>query len=284
MRIRTIKPDFFLDEDLDEVDERHQKLFIGLWLLADCEGKLGDAPKKIKAQIFPYRDYDVDEMLAVLDRHGFIARYEVAGIHCIKVLRFHKHQRPHPKEAAYGLPDPRPEIIGREKKRPAVKRSVESPLPSPQQSRGEGKESRKESLEGKEFAGSASADPPAPSENESVDESSPPQLALDGPEQQPPGSEAGAAVSGYLPTRLKALTDALCADFEAIRGCKYKHGGAKDTIALKSLLAVATEDEIRGEWQEALARPRDDWLSCSTFAQLSSKWNDLTAPRRVRRL
>ncbi len=53
MRARSRKPGFFKNEDLAEVGPYAQLLFERLWCLADREGKLGDRPKKIKAEIFP---------------------------------------------------------------------------------------------------------------------------------------------------------------------------------------------------------------------------------------
>lgn len=84
-------------------------------------------------------------------------------------------------------------------------------------------------------------------------------------------------------SRLKTLPDRLALLFERLRGSKYKHMGAKDTDGLKRLIAVATDEEIEGEWARVLTLPRDDWLSCNTFAQLDSKWNDLTAPDKEKR-
>lgn len=105
-RIRSIKPDFFLHEGLAELSPLHRVFFIGLWTLADKEGRLEDRPKRIKAALLPWEDVDVDELLADLAARGFIVRYEAAGIACIEIPGFSKHQRPHPKEQAYGLPRP----------------------------------------------------------------------------------------------------------------------------------------------------------------------------------
>ena len=52
-RIRSIKPEFFLDEELAELSPLTRLLFVGLWTLADCEGRLEDRPKRIRAQLHP---------------------------------------------------------------------------------------------------------------------------------------------------------------------------------------------------------------------------------------
>lgn len=99
-RIRTIKPDFFLDDELAELTPLTRLLFIGLWTLADCEGRLEDRPKRIRAQIHPFDDGDTDAMLQALHDRGFIHRYTAAnGLRCIEIRSFKKHQRLSGKEA-----------------------------------------------------------------------------------------------------------------------------------------------------------------------------------------
>ena len=66
MRARNIKPGFFKNDTLAELDFAGRLLFIGLWGLADREGRLEDRPKKIKAEIFPYDDVAVDSFLGEL--------------------------------------------------------------------------------------------------------------------------------------------------------------------------------------------------------------------------
>jgi len=92
-RIRTIKPEFFLDDELAELPIVSRMLFIGLWTLCDCEGRLEDRPKRIKAQILPFDDCDVSAALDGLHEAGFVVRYESAGGKYISVPNFRKHQR-----------------------------------------------------------------------------------------------------------------------------------------------------------------------------------------------
>lgn len=103
-RARNIKPSFFTNEDLVELPFEDRLLFIGLWTLADREGRLEDRPKRIKMAVFPADSVDVDASLDRLAKSGFIARYEARGIACIQVLNFAKHQNPHVREAASELP------------------------------------------------------------------------------------------------------------------------------------------------------------------------------------
>jgi hypothetical protein len=105
MRARNIKPAFFTNEALGVLDPIIQLTFAGLWCLADRDGILEDRPLRIKAELFPYRDnLDVNGYLTVLERTGFIQRYEVNGVRYIEVLAFTKHQSPHHTEKAKGYP------------------------------------------------------------------------------------------------------------------------------------------------------------------------------------
>jgi hypothetical protein len=105
-RLRTVKPGFFTNDVLAEVDPLGRLLFIGLWTVADREGKLEDRPKRLKAELLPYDDCDVDALLNALATHGFIIRYEVGGNGYIMVQNFLKHQYPNAKEAASVIPSP----------------------------------------------------------------------------------------------------------------------------------------------------------------------------------
>ena len=103
-RIRSIKPDFFIDEDIGELSHAARLLFIGLWTLADRCGRLEDRPKRIKIQIFPYDDLDVNPLLNQLAKANFIIRYEVDGQKLISIRNFLKHQRPNARESKSILP------------------------------------------------------------------------------------------------------------------------------------------------------------------------------------
>lgn len=99
MRIRSIKPEFFRDEDLSDLSAMTRLLFIGLWCMADGEGRLQNRPRRIKADIFPYDDYEVEDGLALLASNGFILIYTVGDISYIAVSNFKKHQRITGREA-----------------------------------------------------------------------------------------------------------------------------------------------------------------------------------------
>jgi hypothetical protein len=104
MRARNIKPGFFKNDRLAELDLAARVLFQGLWCLADREGRLEDRPKRIKAEILPYDDVDAHDLLEQLAAAGFIARYQVDGAAYIQVVNFLKHQKPHVNEAQSVIP------------------------------------------------------------------------------------------------------------------------------------------------------------------------------------
>ncbi len=107
MRSRNLKPGFFDDEDLHlKLGPHHAILFAGLWCIADKQGKCEDRPIRIKANVMPYYDVDVDKMLTDLETQKFIKRYSLNGTNYLKVLKFEKHQHPHHTEKDSLLPDP----------------------------------------------------------------------------------------------------------------------------------------------------------------------------------
>jgi hypothetical protein len=105
-RIRTIKPTFFMNDELADLDPLTRLLLIGLWTQADREGRLNDRPKRIKASVLPYDECDIDSMLDDLADNGNIVRYMAGGDSYIQVVNFTKHQNPHYKEVPSEIPAP----------------------------------------------------------------------------------------------------------------------------------------------------------------------------------
>ena len=105
-RSRNIKPGFFLNDKLADVEPLGRILFAGLWCIADRKGRLKDRPRRIKAEVLPYDNCDLDDLLNQLVKHGFIIRYEVDGEAYIQVTNFMKHQNPHKNERDSEIPAP----------------------------------------------------------------------------------------------------------------------------------------------------------------------------------
>lgn len=105
-RARNVKPGFFKNEELAECTPWARLCFIGLWTLADREGRLEDRAKRIKAELFAFDSVDVELLLQELAKHRFIVRYEAHPDHLrlIQIANFTKHQTPHFKEAKSAYP------------------------------------------------------------------------------------------------------------------------------------------------------------------------------------
>ena len=105
-RSRNIKPGFFLNEDLVELPYEVRLLFVGLWCLADRDGRLENRPKKIKMQLFPADELDIHGALTMLASCSLITIYSVDSSEYIQVNNFLKHQHPHQAEKKGIIPAP----------------------------------------------------------------------------------------------------------------------------------------------------------------------------------
>jgi len=120
-RSRNIKPGFFTNEDLVELDFATRLLFAGLWTVADREGRLQDRPKKIKIDVFPADNLDIDAMLTALHNGKFITRYEIEGSKFIQISNWSKHQNPHHTEKASEIPGLDGDLTVKERLEPVTK-------------------------------------------------------------------------------------------------------------------------------------------------------------------
>lgn len=112
-RTRSLKPGFFKNEFLGQLPFEARLLFEGLWCIADRRGVLEDRPLRIKAEIFPFDNVDVEALLTQLSTpidafqdHPFIVRYEVDGKRYILIKKFEEHQTPHHQEKPSEAPLP----------------------------------------------------------------------------------------------------------------------------------------------------------------------------------
>lgn len=106
-RARNIKPSFFSNDELAELDPLARLLFIGMWTIADFKGCFEYKPKRVKVQLLPYDNCDIEKLTINLDKSGFISIYSVLDQLYVKVLNFDKHQNPHKNERDKGsdIPD-----------------------------------------------------------------------------------------------------------------------------------------------------------------------------------
>lgn len=122
MRARKLKPTIFKNEFLARLPSDCFRLFTGLWCLADRKGRLENNPKRIEAELFPFKSQAVQigSILSQLEDgpDPFISCYEINGKGYIQILNFEKHQSPHVREPESVIPNPPSQPV---KKEPSVK-------------------------------------------------------------------------------------------------------------------------------------------------------------------
>ena len=112
-RIRTIKPEFFRHEGLQDLEVAHpgkypMMVFAGLWGHCDSEGRFEWRPRQLKLDILPFLDFDMADVLSILEAAGFVKSYEVSGKRYGVIATFRDHQRLTGKEAQDGVKHPEP--------------------------------------------------------------------------------------------------------------------------------------------------------------------------------
>jgi len=107
-RIRTIKPEFWVDDQMVELPFEARLLFVGLWNFVDDEGLIEFKPKRIKMQVFPSDDVDVQTHLDSLISTGRLTVLDSDQGPLLWVTNWSRHQmvnRPTPTKFT-GLPAP----------------------------------------------------------------------------------------------------------------------------------------------------------------------------------
>lgn len=105
-RIRNIKPDFFMSEDIGYLTVTSRLLYIALWGHADRDGKMKFRPTALKAQCLPFEMDKFDDCLAELCQEGHVVKYEVKGKKYLYLPTLSDHQTFHKTEKTQNLPDP----------------------------------------------------------------------------------------------------------------------------------------------------------------------------------
>lgn len=112
-RIRTVKPDFFRHELLQELEQNNPKMkpmlvFEGLWTCCDKEGRFEWKPRNLKLDILPFVQFDMEKTLELLRQSELVTRYEVDGRQYGSIPTFKDHQRisGKEKEAPSRFPEP----------------------------------------------------------------------------------------------------------------------------------------------------------------------------------
>lgn len=109
-RMRSIKPEYWADEDIAALPRDARLLYIGLWNLADEHGRLRGDPRYVKGQLFPYDDdlmpSAVDALLDALAAAGKVVRYRSGGGRYLFLPKLAKHQRLDAEKVPSRLPCP----------------------------------------------------------------------------------------------------------------------------------------------------------------------------------
>jgi hypothetical protein len=104
-RIRTVKPDFFRDETLQDLEVSHSDLkpmltFEALWCHSDKSGNFLWNPRVLHLDILPFIQFDLGASLVLLSEAGLLSPYDGAdGKKYGHIHNFSKHQRINGKEA-----------------------------------------------------------------------------------------------------------------------------------------------------------------------------------------
>jgi hypothetical protein len=110
MRIRTIKPEFFLHEGLFDAESESglpiRIAFAGLWCAADREGRFKWEPRKLGIQILPWDGCDFSRVLDALTTRGFVVKYTSGTDVFGWIPSFLKHQVINNRERPSELPNP----------------------------------------------------------------------------------------------------------------------------------------------------------------------------------
>ena len=101
-RARNIKPAFFSNDTLADIEPLGRLFFIGLWTMADYRGNIEWRDRRLKAQILPYDNCDVVSIAINLDKSGFIRFYSDGDSVFLNITNFLVHQNPHKNERDKG--------------------------------------------------------------------------------------------------------------------------------------------------------------------------------------
>lgn len=109
-RIRTVKPELFLHEDLFDLEEETglpiRLAFIGLFTCCDREGRFKWRPRTLKASILPHDNLDFSRVLDALTTRGFVRKYTSGTGEFGVIPTFKAHQVINNREKDSELPEP----------------------------------------------------------------------------------------------------------------------------------------------------------------------------------
>jgi hypothetical protein len=113
-RIRTVKPEFFRHEVLQELEINNPQkypmfVFAGLWCHCDKNGVFEWKPRTLKLDILPFLDFEMQDTLNILLEARQIIKFAINHKEYGIIPSFRKHQRINGKESQedskFPLPD-----------------------------------------------------------------------------------------------------------------------------------------------------------------------------------
>ena len=90
--IRTIKPEYFVHEGINEMSIAARLMLPGIWTCCDKHGRFEWKPKTLKLKILPFDVLDFEVLMLEAVAGGFITRYEVGGQKYGLCMNWAKHQ------------------------------------------------------------------------------------------------------------------------------------------------------------------------------------------------
>lgn len=159
-RQRFIWPTMWSDPALGRLESSQLLLYIGCFSLADDDGRLLGDPAFLRAQVFPYRDFMLDEVLemrdAVAGASASFCVYEVGGVEYVAFLNWKDFQKPkYPKPSQLPAP-PKPKRGKSRESLPEDSPNVPPRLPEASSMGWVGLDRDGEGREGKDIAPTAS--------------------------------------------------------------------------------------------------------------------------------
>jgi hypothetical protein len=113
VRIRSVKPDFYRDEKLSDLENEYPDLrpmlvFSGLWGECDKQGVFAWNPRTLRLDILPLVNFDFNSALILLEKAELVRRFEHNGKIYGHVINFCRHQRITGSEAMENSKYPKP--------------------------------------------------------------------------------------------------------------------------------------------------------------------------------
>jgi len=126
-RIRSVKPEFFKHEELQDLEIEHPGQYVmlvyaGLWTQCDKNGVFRYKTRVVKNEILPYIDFDMQKTLDILEGNGFFIRFQHESRDYGYIPKFGKYQFPTKgeKDSPAKYPMPPVDIVNRTGQSPSA--------------------------------------------------------------------------------------------------------------------------------------------------------------------